>query len=113
MPTAGDIVWVDFDPVIGHEQAGRRPALILSDGNYNQMSSFILVCPITSSPRPWPFKIDLSAQLPIGGQILVDQIKSIDKQRIVSPAIGKVEENNLAEVRGLLAVLLGIETSPH
>ncbi|MGO9005541.1 MAG: type II toxin-antitoxin system PemK/MazF family toxin [Beijerinckiaceae bacterium] len=107
MLAAGELVWVDFDPAFGHEQAGRRPALIISDGKYNEESSFILVCPITRNARHWPFKIVLSDKLPVGGQILVDQIKSIDKRRVVSPAIGTIEESGLAEVRGLLAVLLG------
>jgi mRNA interferase MazF len=108
MLTAGDLVWVDFDPVIGHEQAGRRPALIVSDRNYNQMSSFILVCPITTNPKPWPFKSVLSEKLPITGQILVDRVKSVDKRRVVSPAVGRIDENILTEIRGLLAALLGL-----
>jgi mRNA interferase MazF len=104
---AGELVWVDFGPAFGHEQTGRRPALVVSDRQYNQESSFILVCPITSNPKPWPFKIELAEALPIDGQVLVDQIKSIDKRRVVSLPIGKIDESRLANVRRLLAALLG------
>jgi mRNA interferase MazF len=104
---AGELVWVDFDPAFGHEQTGRRPALVVSDRQYNQESSFILVCPVTSNSKPWPFKVPLADALPIEGQVLVDQIKSIDKRRIVSPTLGKIDEGNLANIRRLLATLLG------
>jgi mRNA interferase MazF len=113
MLKAGDLVWVDFDPSIGHEQAARRPALIVSEGNYNQMSSFVLVCPITRSPKPWPFQTSLPDTLPIAGRVIVDQIKSIDKRRVVSPAVGRIEESKLAEIRGLLAALLGFANVPR
>jgi mRNA interferase MazF len=103
----GEVVWVDFDPSFGHEQAGRRPALVLSESSYNRASSFILVCPITRSAAPWPFKVVLSGLLSLDGQILVDQIKSIDKNRIVTPAVDKIDEATLSKVRGLLAPLLG------
>jgi len=103
--TAGDLVWVDFDPAFGHEQSGRRPALVISDSAYNQDSSLVLVCPITRSSKPWPFKIILSNVFPISGHILVDQIKSIDKERILSERIGKIDESLLSDVRGLLVVL--------
>lgn len=105
------MVWVDFDPAFGHQQSGRRPALVVSDGIYNQASLFILVCPITRNSKPWPFKISLSDLLPIEGHVLVDQIKSIDKRRVVTPAIGKVDEARLSKIRGLLASLIGFSDS--
>ncbi len=108
MLTAGDVVWVDFDPAFGHEQSGRRPALVISDDTYNQASSFVLVCPITRSPKPWPFKVALSGGLSIEGHILVDQIKSIDKERILSVRGGKIDESLLSHVRGLLGTLLQV-----
>lgn len=107
MVGAGELVWVDFDPAFGHEQSGRRPALVVSDGGYNQVSSFILVCPITRNPKPWPFKISLSDMFVVDGQVLVDQIKAIDKRRVVTPALGKVDDEVLSQIRGLLASLLG------
>ncbi len=106
MQTAGEVVWVDFDPAFGHEQSGRRPALVISEGTYNQGSSFVLVCPITRSSKPWPFKVALPDGFIISGQILVDQIKSIDKNRIVSVKVGKIDESLLFQIRGLLRTLL-------
>jgi mRNA interferase MazF len=84
----GDLVWVDFDPAFGHEPGGRRPALVMSIASYNESSSFVLVCPITRNDRSWPFKVGLPSGGAIAGAVLVDQIKSIDKRRIVSPAAG-------------------------
>jgi mRNA interferase MazF len=55
LPEAGDVAWVEFDPVLGAEQAGRRPALVVSEREYHEISSRALVCPITSRARPWPF----------------------------------------------------------
>jgi mRNA interferase MazF len=108
MPAAGELVWIDFDPAFGHEQAGRRPALVISDKTYNTASSFVLVCPITRSQTPWPFKLRLSDDLPVEGQILVDQIKSVDSRRIVSPAIAKIDDGLMSRVREILAQLLGL-----
>jgi mRNA interferase MazF len=105
---AGDLIWVDFNPALGHEQAGRRPALIISEEAYNQQSSFIIVCPVTRSSKLWPFKLALAEGAPIQGQILIDQMKSIDKRRVVSPPIGKIDEELLSDVRGRLAALLGL-----
>jgi mRNA interferase MazF len=103
---AGDLVWVKFDPAFGYEQSGRRPALVVSAGAYNDAASFILVCPITRSVRPWPFKVELGAGAPIEGYVLVDQIKSIDKRRVVSPAAAHVDPDVFAVVLGKLAELL-------
>lgn len=108
MLSAGTLVWVDFDPALGHEQAGRRLALVLSDETYNLLSSFIIVCPITRNSGLWPFKIALAEGAPVAGHILVDQIKSIDKRRVVSPPIGKIDDDLLCDVRGRLAALLGL-----
>lgn len=108
MLCAGELIWVDFGPAFGHEQQGRRPALVISDTAYNQQSSFIIVCPVTSNPKPWPFKVALAERTPIAGQILVDQMKSIDKRRAVSPPIGKIGDETLQDVRGRLAALLGL-----
>ncbi len=105
---AGELIWVDFEPSFGHEQTGRRPALVISDGAYNRHSSFIIVCPVTHNPKPWPFKIALAPETPIAGQILVDQMKSIDKRRVKPPPIGKVSDEVLCDVRGRLAALLGL-----
>lgn len=77
-PNRGDIVWIDFYPQAGHEQAGRRPALIISPRSYNQKVGLALLCPITSQRKGYPFETPLPAGLKVAGVVLADQIKSMD-----------------------------------
>jgi mRNA interferase MazF len=109
VPDAGDLVWVNFSPHAGHEQAGHRPALVLSPRQYHERTALAIVCPITSNTTPYPFKVVLPEGLPITGAVLADQVKSIDRGarqlRIAAPAPGAV----LAEVRARLAPLLGMD----
>ena len=78
IPARGDIIWLNFTPQAGHEQAGHRPALVVSPRAYNEQSSVILVCPITSRLRGGPFEVALPAGGPIEGVVLADQIRSQD-----------------------------------
>ena len=80
LPDSGDLVWTDFDPTRGREQAGRRPALVISGRAFTKNTGFAVVCPITSRIRPFPTSVVLPAGLPIGGEILVSHIRSIDTQ---------------------------------
>src|SRR5947209_10694970 len=75
---AGEIIWIDFGPPFGHEQAGRRPGLVISPARYNRISSLMLVCPITRNDRPWPFKVALPSVGGLNGFVLADQLRSID-----------------------------------
>jgi mRNA interferase MazF len=77
-PERGDIFWLSFSPHVGHEQAGRRPALIISPGYYNYKAGFALVCPITSMVKGYPFEVALSTETGVSGVILADQVKSMD-----------------------------------
>jgi mRNA interferase MazF len=77
-PDRGDIVWVDFDPQAGHEQAGPRPGLIVSPRSYNQKVGLALLCPITTQRKGYPFETPLPAGLKASGVVLADQIKSMD-----------------------------------
>jgi mRNA interferase MazF len=77
-PDAGDLIWTDFDPVLGREQAGRRPALVLSAAGFTQNTGLVVVCPITSRIRPFPTSVVLPAGLPIQGEVLISHIRSID-----------------------------------
>ena len=105
----GDLVWVEFDdPAFGHEQAGRRPALVLSDRSYNALSSFVLVCPVTRRSRNWAFQVPIKASR-TSGDAIVDQIKSVDRRRIVSLAFDRVDEGTLASVREVLGAILSLE----
>ncbi len=78
IPDRGDIVWLDFDPQAGHEQRGKRPALILSPKIYNEKTSLSLCLPITSKVKGYPFEVAIPKNLPIEGVILSDQIKNLD-----------------------------------
>ena len=77
-PDRGDIVWIMFNPQAGHEQAGRRPALVLSPVAYNAKVGLALFCPITSQIKGYPFEVLLPADLPVVGVILADQVKNLD-----------------------------------
>lgn len=78
VPKRGDIVWLSFDPQAGHEQAGRRPAYMVSPESYNQRTSLFLVCPITPRIKNYPFEVMLPRGLSVEGVVLADQIKSLD-----------------------------------
>jgi mRNA interferase MazF len=78
IPERGDIVWLIFDPQVGHEQAGRRPALIASPQSYNKINGLSLAYPITSKIKHYPFEVKIPSGLPINGVILADQIKNLD-----------------------------------
>jgi mRNA interferase MazF len=78
IPNRGDIVWITFNPHAGHEQAGRRPALVLSPAAYNGKVGLAILCPITSQIKGYPFEVLLPDGLKIGGAILSDQVKSLD-----------------------------------
>ena len=78
VPERGDVVWIDMDPQAGHEQAGRRPALVVSPASYNGPALLALLCPITSKTKDYPFEVRIPDGVPIIGTILADQVKSMD-----------------------------------
>ncbi|SPF32628.1 toxin of the ChpA-ChpR toxin-antitoxin system, endoribonuclease [Candidatus Desulfosporosinus infrequens] len=77
-PDKGDVVWLQFNPQAGREQAGKRPALVLSPKEYNQKTGLALFCPITSKVKGYPFEVRLPEGFPVEGVILSDQIKNLD-----------------------------------
>jgi mRNA interferase MazF len=109
LPDVGDIAWVDLDPVKGSEQAGRRPALVLSSVTYHDASRRAVICPITSAARPWPFNVPLPAGLQTTGVVLVDQVRTIDRSIRMFDVIERVPASLLSDVRGRLAALLGFD----
>lgn len=111
LPDAGDIAWVEFDPVRGTEQAGRRPALVLTPQAYHQRSTRALVCPITSNISPWPFKIILPEGLKTTGAVLVDQLRAVDRSERLFTIIERAPREVLLEALQRLAVLLGWKNS--
>src|SRR6266851_10115201 len=78
LPDIGRLIWTDFDPTKGREQAGRRPALVLSPAAFTENTGLAIVCPITSRVRPFPTSVVLPSGLPIAGEILTSHIRSID-----------------------------------
>ncbi len=78
VPAAGDLIWTDFDPSNGREQAGRRPALVVSDSLFNANTGLAVVCPIRSRVQPFPTSEVLPAGLPVTGEILISHVRSID-----------------------------------
>lgn len=78
VPRRGDVVWLQFNPQAGHEQAGHRPAVILSPQSYNEKVGLAIVCPITSQRKGYPFEVVLPDDLAVSGVVLADQVKSLD-----------------------------------
>jgi mRNA interferase MazF len=107
-PDRGDLVWIDFTPQAGHEQAGHRPALVLSPPLYHRRSKLAVVCPITSNVDPWPWKVRLPAGSVISGAVLADQVRSVDREGRRLRIAGQAPEEVVAEVQAKLAALLGI-----
>ena len=106
VPERGDSVWMQFDPQAGHEQAGKRPALVLSPSAYNGRVGLALMCPITSQRKGYPFEVVLPAGMRVQGVVLADQVKSLDwrirrAERVdsVPPA---VLDDAVAKIRVLL-----------
>jgi mRNA interferase MazF len=107
VPDAGDIIWLRFDPQAGHEQAGRRPALVLSPKIYNARSGLALVCPITNQAKGYPFEVAVPASLGATGVILADHVKSVDWKARRAERLGHCTSEVMEEVRARLAPLMG------
>lgn len=104
-PERGDIVWLTFDPQAGHEQAGRRPALVLSPKAYNAKTSLALICPITSQTKGYPFEVALPNGA-INGVILADQVRNLDWAARHAEKIYSVSDAVLSEVLAKLSALM-------
>lgn len=108
VPDAGDLVWLTFGPQAGHEQRGRRPALILSPRIYNTKSRLAIACPITSQVKGYPFEVPLPSGGAIIGVVLADHIKNLDWQARRVEFEAKAPPEILSEVRERLRPLLGL-----
>jgi mRNA interferase MazF len=105
---AGDVVWVVFDPVVGTEQGGRRPAIVLTDKSYNSLYPRSVVCPITRNRTPWPTKVLLPDGMKIGGAVLADQPRTFHRQGRSFRFIEHAPEEVLADVRAVVGSILGM-----
>jgi mRNA interferase MazF len=105
VPERGDIVWIDFNPQLGHEQRGRRPALVISHKSYNEKVGLALMCPITSTKKNYPFNVEFQSEK-IDGMILSDQVKSLDWTIRNIEYIEKIHEIKLNEVIERIELLI-------
>lgn len=107
VPEAGDIVWLEFDPQAGHEQAGHRPALVLSPAAYNVKKGLMVCCPLSTKVKGYPFEV-LTQVDGQEGVALSDQVKSLDWRVRKAKKKGTVPEEVLQDVRAKIKALLGI-----
>lgn len=107
IPARGDIVWLQFNPQAGHEQAGKRPALVISPKSYNGKVGLALMCPITSKIKGYPFEVLLPDNLKVSGAVLADQIKSLDwevrQAEFICTAPSEVVAEVIAKIQTLLS----------
>jgi mRNA interferase MazF len=108
VPERGDLAWLTFDPQAGREQAGRRPALVLSPAPYNRRASLVLVCPVTNQAKGYPFEVTLPEGLSIAGVVLADHVKSADWAARRAEFAAKAPSEVMAEVTAKLRPLLGL-----
>ena len=107
VPSRGDLVWLQFNPQAGHEQAGHRPALVISPSSYNRRVGLALCCPITSHVKGYPFEVLLPAGLGVEGAVLSDQLKSLDWRVRKARRIASAPADVLEETVGKILALVG------
>lgn len=108
VPDRGDVIWLDFSSHAGHEQAGRRPALVLTPQSYNGKVGLALICPITSRGKGYPFEVPLPAGLKTRGFVQADQVKSQDWKSRKTRRADRVPGDFVAEVIARLDALLAL-----
>ncbi len=106
VPERGDLVWLTFNPQAGHEQAGRRPAVVLSPAAYNRKVGLALLCPITSRVKGYPFEVALPDESPVHGAVLSDQVKSLDWGARRAERMGSLPGHLVTEILEKLGLLL-------
>jgi mRNA interferase MazF len=106
VPDRGDAVWITFNPQAGHEQAGRRPALVLSPSSYNRKVGLAILCPITSQVKGYPFEVTIPSGSKLGGVVLADQVKSLDWRFRKAEFICKLPREITSEVLDKLGTIL-------
>ena len=106
VPERGDAVWLEFDPQAGHEQAGRRPALVLSPASYNSRAGLALCCPITSQEKGYPFEVKVPKGHRITGVVLADQVKCLDWRERRAKRIAPLPQRMVEDVIGRIELLL-------
>lgn len=105
VPNSGDVVWLEFDPQAGREQAGLRPAVVLSPKNYNSKAGLMICCPVTTKIKGYPFEVALDGTPK--SVVLSDQVRSLDWRRRRAKLKGKVSEIELETIRQRVRLLVG------
>lgn len=106
IPERGDAVWLNFNPQFGHEQSGRRPAIVLSPREYNRKVGLAIFCPITNQIKGYPFEVLIPEGQKVSGAVLSDQVKSLDWKVRQAERISHLPETVVNEVLGKLGTLL-------
>lgn len=106
MPDRGDVVWLAFSPAVGHEQAGRRPAVVVSPAAYNRKVGLGWFCPVTAQQKGYPFEVRLPSGLPIGGVVLSDHVKNLDWRARRAMLACRLPDEVVGEVLGKLGTLI-------
>lgn len=106
VPDRGDVVWLIFSPAVGHEQTGRRPAVVISPAAYNRRVGWGLFCPITAQEKGYPFEVHLPSGLPIGGVVLSDHVKNLDWRARRATLACRLPGDVVGEVLGKLGALI-------
>ena len=106
VPQRGDVVWITLNPQSGHEQTGRRPAVVLSPSSYNDKVGLAVFCPITTQVKGYPFEVLIPEELSVSGVILADQVKSLDWRARKAELICPLPKNAVLEVLQKLSALL-------
>ena len=107
VPDTGDVVWLEFDPQAGHEQAGRRPAVVISPAAYNGKTGLMVCCPMTTRIKGHPFEVQAEID-GVPGVVLSDQVKSLDWRVRRARKKGAIPEGAMTHVRAKIKALLGI-----
>jgi len=110
VPERGDVVWLSLGPQAGHEQTGRRPALVLSPKEYNNKVGLSIMCPITSQVKGYPFEVMIPEDCKVEGVVLSDQVKSLDWRERDAEFICRLTDDLLGEVLGKLLTLLSVDS---
>jgi len=108
VPERGDVIWITLNPRAGHEQTGRRPALVLSPGIYNGKVGLAILCPLTNQIKGYPFEVLVPPGLSITGAILADQVKNLDWRARGAELICRLPRKTVAEALQKVATLLSV-----
>lgn len=109
VPDRGDLIWLDFDPRLGHEQRGIRPALVLSPRTYNGKVGLAVCCPVTSQAKGYPFEVAVPAGLPVQGVVLADHVKNLDWKARRARFACALPRESVDEAARKLSALVGLE----